>query len=119
MYASVRRYEGISSETAREILGRAHGGFRNRLAGYAGFVAHEVVVAEDSMVAISVFENWVVAEETARIARSWAAQNLGDIALPAPQITAGEIYWEPGIPEPFSTSEEEARRRFRRRSPAP
>src|SRR4051794_38143879 len=100
MYASVRRYEGISPALAREILKRSHAGFRSRLAQHAGFVAHEVVVGEDSMTAISVFENWVVAEETARLARDWVQQNLADLPLPTPQITAGEVYADPGLPAP-------------------
>lgn len=124
MYASVRRYEGISPETAREILKRSHGGFRSRLQQHAGFVAHEVVIGEDSMTAISVFENWVVAEETSRLARDWIEQNMSDLGLPTPQVTAGEVYSEPALPAPFSPPRApgqdvpSSRRGMRRRAPA-
>jgi hypothetical protein len=104
MYASVRRYDGVPREVALEVARRAHRECRHRLGQRAGFVAHEVVIGTDSFTSISVFENWVVAEETAKLAREWIAAHMGDLELPEPQVTAGEVYAEPGLPEPFARS---------------
>jgi len=103
MYAVIRRYEGVERETLLEVARRSHAGFRARLMDRPGFVAYELVVGDDSVAAISVFESWVVAEETNQLARRWVQDNLAEFDLPVPQVTAGEIYSEEGLPPPFAT----------------
>ncbi len=103
MYAVIRRYERVDRETMLEVSRRSYAGFRARLMDRPGFVAYELIIGDDSVAAISVFESWVVAEETNHLARRWVQDNLAEFDLPIPQVTAGEIYSEEGLPAPFAT----------------
>ena len=102
MYAMIRTYEGVSRETADEVARRAFPAFRQRLAERPGFVAYELVIGDDAITAIGVFESWVIAEETSLLARRWIEETLAGFELPEPRITAGEVYAEPGLPPPFA-----------------
>lgn|SRR6478735_1973239 len=102
MYAVIRRYEGVDKDTSNAVAARSHAGFRTRISERPGFVAYELIIGDDSIASISIFETWVVAEETNRVARQWIGDNLADFNLPIPQVTAGEIYTEPGMPPPLA-----------------
>jgi hypothetical protein len=96
MYASIRRFEGIDRQTITEVARRGYADLRRILSERPGFVAYETVIGEDSYVTISVFESWATAEESNVVARRWIREHLGDLDWPEPQITAGEVYEEPG-----------------------
>lgn len=100
MYASIRRFEGIDKETITEIAKRGYGDLRRKLSERPGFIAYEIVIGPDSYVTISVFESWVTAEESNKLAAHWIRENLGDLDWPDPEITAGEVYEEPGSHRP-------------------
>jgi hypothetical protein len=90
MYATVRRYEGVSNpgEAAR----RVNEGFVPLIRQVAGFVAYYWVDAGDNvMVSTSIFENEAGAEESNRKAADWVRENLASLLPNPPQITAGQI----------------------------
>ena len=90
MYATVRRYEGVTdpSEAGR----RVHEGFVPLLSQIQGFVAYYWVDAGGGvMISTSVFQDQARAEESNRRAADWVRQNLAPLLPNAPQITAGEV----------------------------
>ncbi len=102
MYAVIRHYKGVSKQTSHEVASISHARFRERLRQRPGFVAYELVIGDDGITAISVFENWVVAEETSAMARQWNQERLADFDLPSPEVISGEVHTEPGLPAPFT-----------------
>jgi hypothetical protein len=90
MYATVRRYEGVSdpSEAARHI----NEGFLPIIREVQGFVAYCWVDAGDGvMISTSVFEDQSGAEETTNRAAEYVRQHMTSILPNPPQITAGEV----------------------------
>jgi hypothetical protein len=90
MYATVRRYEGVSdpSEVARQV----HEGFIPIISEMPGFVAYYFVDAGDGvMVSTSVFEHKEAEEQSNWRAGQFVAQHLAPLLPNPPQITAGEL----------------------------
>ncbi|MGH8533504.1 MAG: hypothetical protein ACREV1_12455 [Gammaproteobacteria bacterium] len=90
MYATIRRYEGVTnpSEAAR----RVNEGFVPLISQIPGFVAYYWVDAGGgTMISASVFQDQAGAEESNRRAADWVQQNLASLLPNLPQITAGEI----------------------------
>ncbi len=90
MYASIRRYEGISSFD--EVISRAEAGFLPIIKGVPGFIEYHIVDAGDGVAAsISIFEDQAGAEESQRRAASWVQENLAQLIPNPPQATNGEV----------------------------
>jgi hypothetical protein len=90
MYATVRRYEGVTnpSEAAR----RVNEGFVPLISQIPGFVAYYWVDAGSGvMISTSVFQDQASAEESNRRAADYVRQNLVAVLPNPPQITAGEV----------------------------
>jgi hypothetical protein len=90
MYATVRRYEGVTdpSEVARQV----EEGFIPIISEMPGFVAYYWVDAGDGvMVSTSVFEHKDAEEESNWAAGDFVANNLASLLPNPPQITAGEL----------------------------
>ena len=90
MYATVRRYEGVTnpSEAAR----RVSEGFVPLISQVPGFVAYYWVDAGGGvMISTSVFQNRTGAEESNTRAREWVRENLASLLPNPPQIIAGEV----------------------------
>jgi len=90
MYATVRRYEGVTdpSEAGR----RVNEGFVPLISQIPRFVAYYWVdVGGGVMISTSVFEDKASAEESNRRAAEWVRQNLAPLFPNPPQITAGEV----------------------------
>jgi hypothetical protein len=90
MYATVRRYEGVTdpSEAAR----RVNEGFVPLISQVRGFLAYYWVDAGGSvMVSTSIFQDQAGAEESNRRAADWVRQNIAPLLPNPPQITAGEV----------------------------
>ena len=90
MYATVRRYEGVTnpSEAAR----RVNEGFVPLISQIPGFVAYYWVDAGGGvMISTSVFQDQASAEESNRRAADYVRQNLVSVLPNPPQITAGEV----------------------------
>ena len=90
MYATVRRYDGVSdpSEAGR----RVEEGFVPIISEVPGFVAYYWIDAGDGvMLSTSVYETQDGAEQSNSKAAEWVKQNLTALLPNPPQITAGEV----------------------------
>ncbi len=90
MYATVRRYDGVTdpSEAGR----RVNEGFAPLVSQIPGFVAYYWVDAGGGvMISTSVFQDRSHAEESTRKAADWVRQNLAALLPNPPQVTAGEV----------------------------
>ena len=90
MYATVRRYEGVSNPT--EAAQRVNDGFVPLISQIPGFVAYYWVDAGGGvMISTSVFQDQASAEESNRRAADYVRQNLVSVLPNPPQVTAGEV----------------------------
>ena len=90
MYATVRRYEGVTNPS--EIGRRISEGFVPLISQIPGFVAYYWVDAGGSVaISTSVFQDKAGAEESNRRAVDWVRQNLAPLLPNPPQVTAGEV----------------------------
>jgi hypothetical protein len=100
MYATVRRYEGVTD--AAEAGRRVDEGFVPILREMPGFVAYYWVDAgggvmvstsifEDEEATKGIFEDREGVEESNKRAAEWVRENLAHLLPNPPQITAGEV----------------------------
>ena len=91
MYATVRRYEGVTN--AREAGERTNEGFVPVISKLPGFVAYYWVDAGGGvMISTSIFQDQAGEEESNSKAAEWVRQNDMNSLLPnPPTITAGEV----------------------------
>ena len=90
MYATVRRYEGVTNpgEAARRVTE----GLVPLISQIPGFVAYYWVDAGSGvMISTSVFQDQASAEESNRRAADYVRQNLVSVLPNPPQVTAGEV----------------------------
>ena len=90
MYATVRRYEGVTNPS--EAAQRVNEGFVPLISQIPGFVAYYWVDAGGGvMISTSVFQDQASAEESNRRAADYVLQNLVSVLPRPPQVTAGEV----------------------------
>ena len=89
MYASVRTYAG--NQGLADTLAEHEDEIRQVIGGIDGFRAYYLVKGEDATTSISVFDDRAGAEESNRAAAAWLAENLPDLGVAPPQVTAGEV----------------------------
>jgi hypothetical protein len=90
MYATVRRYEGVTKPDDAARLVRE--GFVPIISQVEGFVAYYWINAGGGvMLSTSVFTSEAGAEESNRRAADWAQEHLASLLPNPPQITAGEV----------------------------
>ncbi|HEU4679632.1 MAG TPA: hypothetical protein VFS35_08940 [Terrimicrobiaceae bacterium] len=90
MYATVRRYEGVTDP--REAIRRVNEGFIPLVSEIPGFVAYFFVDAGGGvMISTSVFQDRASAEESNKKAADYVRQNLAAVLPNLPQITAGQV----------------------------
>jgi len=90
MYATVRRYEGITNP--REVSQRVREGFVPLISQVPGFVAYYFADAGNGvMISTGVFEDQASAEESNRRAATFVRDSLASLVPNAPQITAGDV----------------------------
>ena len=90
MYATVRRYEGVTDPA--EAGRRVKEGFVPLVSQIPGFVAYYWVNAGGGvMVSTSVCEDQAHQEESNRRAAEWVRENLAALLPKPPLITAGEV----------------------------
>jgi hypothetical protein len=90
MYATVRRYEGVSDPG--EVTRLVDEGFIPIISEMPGFVAYYMVDAGDGViVSTSVFEHKEAEEQSNWRAGDFVAQHLAPLLPNPPQITAGEL----------------------------
>jgi len=89
MYAVIRAYSG-NSDLADALVEHADE-VRQVIGGIAGFKAYYVLRLAEGTSTVSVFENQEGAEESNRAAASWLSENLPDLNVKAPYVTAGDV----------------------------
>ena len=90
MYASVRRYEGVTDPP--EAGRRTADGFVPLIKDVPGLVAYHFADAGGGvMISMSVYEDQSGAEEASKREGEWDAENLAELMPNPPEITAGEV----------------------------
>lgn len=91
MYATVRRYEGVTNP--REAGKRVNEGFVPVISKLPGFVAYYWVDAGGGvMISTSIFQDQASEEESNRKAAEWVREsNMSSLMPNPPRITAGEV----------------------------
>jgi hypothetical protein len=90
MYATVRRYEGVTD--SREATRRVNEGFIPLVSQIPGFVAYFLVdTGAGVMISTSVFQDQASAEESNKRAANYVRENLALVLPNLPQITSGEV----------------------------
>ena len=89
MFATIRVYSG-SSELADALV--EHESDVKRLIGdIDGFKAYYLVRTADGAASVSVFEDQAGATASDEAARSWVGENLPDLNVAPPQVSAGAV----------------------------
>jgi len=89
MHAVIRAYSG-NAELA-DALVEHEDEVRQLISGITGFKAYYLLKLAEGTSTISVFESEAGAEESNRAAAAWLAENLPDLNVQAPYVTAGEV----------------------------
>ena len=91
MWATVRRYEGVTNPD--EVSKRVSEGFVPLISEHQGFVAYYFVDdSEEGVVfSTSVFEDQSDEEDSNRLAADYVKANLAELLPNPPQITAGHV----------------------------
>jgi hypothetical protein len=89
MYAVIRAYAGNSD--LADTLAEHEEEIRQVIGGINGFKAYYLLKLAEGTSTISVFENQEGAEESSRAAAAWLAENLPDLNVASPYVTAGEV----------------------------
>jgi len=89
MYAVIRAYSG-NSELA-DVLVEHENEVRQVISGISGFKGYYVLKLAEGTSTVSLFENEQGAEESSRAAAAWLSENLPDMNVQPPYVTAGEV----------------------------
>jgi hypothetical protein len=91
MYAAIRQGKARAG-MAEELAGRVKEGVIPIVSDVPGFMAYYVVYAgDDTVTAISIFNNVEAAEESNRRALAWIDQNLGPLLAGPVSAVAGPV----------------------------
>ena len=89
MYGSIRIYAG-AGELADALI-ENESEVKRIVGEIDGFKSYYLMRTADGAASVSVFENEAGAEESNRVAASWIRENLPDLSISAPQVSAGEV----------------------------
>ena len=91
MYAAIRQAKAKTG-TAEELARRIKEGAIPIISDVEGFMAYYVVYAgDDTVTAISIFNNFASAEEANRRAIAWAEQSLAPLLVGQTSAVAGPV----------------------------
>ena len=91
MYAAIRQAKARSG-TAEELARRVKEGAIPIISDVEGFIAYYVVYAgDDTVTAISIFNNFASAEEANKRALAWIEENLGPLLAEPAKAVAGPV----------------------------
>ena len=93
MYAIDRRYDGIDQSRTEELTRKVNESLIPRLSKLPGFNGYFLIDAGDGvMSSIGLFETSAQADESTRVASTWAREEKLEGILPhPPEITGGEV----------------------------
>jgi hypothetical protein len=90
MYATIRRYEGVTDPA--EAGRRVSEGFVTLLKELPGFVSYYWVDAGGGVMAsTSIFEDRAGAEGSTERAAGWVRDNIAELLPNPPEVTTGEV----------------------------
>lgn len=89
MFATVRTYSG-SSDLADALVDNETE-VKRILSEIDGFKAYYLLRTAHGTTSISVYENEAGAQESNKVAAAWLAENLPDLNVVAPQVSAGDV----------------------------
>jgi hypothetical protein len=89
MYAVIRAYAG-NSDLADALVEREDE-VRQLISGIDGFRAYYLLKLDEGTSTVSVFDDRAGADESTRVAAAWLADNVPDLHVDAPYVTAGEV----------------------------
>jgi hypothetical protein len=89
MYAVIRAYTG--NPDLADTLAEHEEDIRQLIGGINGFKAYYLLKLPEGTSTISIFEDQKGAEESSRVAAAWLAENLPDLNVAAPYVTAGNV----------------------------
>jgi hypothetical protein len=89
MYAVIRAYAGNSELADR--LAENEASIREVIGGIDGFKAYYLLKLAEGTSTVSIFESQEGAEESSRAAAAWLTENLPDLSVAAPYVTAGDV----------------------------
>ena len=89
MHAAIRWYGG-NLELADQLASRAEE-VKAVIGGIAGFQAYYLVRVEGGTVTISVFDDQAGADESNRAAAAWLRDNMPEVSVAPPAVSAGEV----------------------------
>jgi hypothetical protein len=89
MHAVIRAYNG-NSELGDVLVAHADE-VRQVIGGISGFKAYYVLKLAEGTSTVSLFETQEGSEESSRAAAAWLTENLPDLNVQAPYVTAGEV----------------------------
>ena len=91
MYAAIRQGKAKAGQ-AEELTRRIKEGAIPVISGVEGFMGYYVVYApDDTVIAISLFNNFAGAEEANRRALAWIEENLGPLLVGPATAVAGPV----------------------------
>jgi heme-degrading monooxygenase HmoA len=89
MYVTVRRYAG--SRDLIDALVENESEVKRLITDIDGFRAYYLVRTEDGeAMSVSVYDDKTGVEESSRAAAAWIGENLQDLSVSPPEVTAGE-----------------------------
>jgi hypothetical protein len=89
MYASIRRY--TTGSVFADALVENESEVRRLITGIGGFRAYYLIRTDDGAASVSVYDDQSGAEESNRQAADWVRENLPELSVSPPQISAGEV----------------------------
>ena len=90
MYATVRSYAG--SGDLVDALVENEDAVRQLISGIGGFHSYCLVRADGGeAVSVSIYDDRAGAEESNQAAAGWIRENLPDLAISPPHVSAGEV----------------------------
>ncbi len=91
MHLAIRYYR-VDPDSVDEVIRRVNEGFVPIISDAPGFLAYYALDAGDGVLAtVSVFENRSGAEESTRMAKDYANEDLGSLIPDPPKVMAGEV----------------------------
>src|ERR1700681_2170049 len=91
MYAAIRQGK-VKSGMAEELARRIKDGAIPIISDVPGFRAYYVIYApDDTVTAISIFDNFIGAEESNRRGLAWSKENLSPLMVESATAVAGPV----------------------------
>lgn len=89
MYGVIRRWQADAT-TLQDFVQRIQG-VLPELRQIQGFVSYNVVLAGDTLVSLSIYQDKAGADESTALARRYSLEQWTDLKLNPPEITSGEV----------------------------